>query len=108
MKCFLCSKDIAELPEGDPRRQSDCVYYSSAFVIEVLPGAGDFNAPGPDRATVLCWSCFHIVQPDCWMSEEGWNAGKPAVLFVDLPLYDHDSEVAEEPETYAHVAVLSR
>lgn len=70
-----------------------------SYVIEVLPG-GLGGGPGPCRATVICQSCFEWLNPDMWLAETGWDATNPAVLFEDLPLYDHDSDVRDEPETY--------
>jgi hypothetical protein len=48
---------------------------------------------------------MHTLDIDMWLSEEGWNAGKPAVPFDKLPVYDHDAVLADEPKTYWRVAV---
>ena len=102
MRCFQCAKEIIELPVDDPARVSERYLYTLAFVVEVLPG-GPGGEPGACRATVLCWACMNTMSVDMWLSEEGWNAGKPAVSFDELPIYDHDATLADEPQTYAHV-----
>jgi hypothetical protein len=104
MKCFRCAKEISVLPDGDPARDSDRYSYAPAFVVEVLPG-GPGGASGACRAAVLCWSCMHAIDLDLWISEDGWNAIGSAVSFDKLPIYDHDAILADEPRTYAHVAV---
>ena len=106
MRCFQCAQEIVELPVDDPARDSERYLYAPAFVVEVLPG-GPGGAPGACRATVLCWTCMNTLDLDMWLSEEGWNAGKPAVLFERLPVYDHDAILADEPRTYVSIMVPS-
>jgi hypothetical protein len=50
---------------------------------------------------------MNTLDLDMWLSEEGWNAGKPAVLFERLPVYDHDAILADEPRTYVSIMVPS-
>jgi len=107
MRCFRCVNEIVELPSNDPARVSEHYVYSPAFVVEVLPG-GPGGASGECRATVLCWSCMHEVRPDMWLSEEGWDADKPGVPFSQLPIYDHDTDNADEPSTYRDIEVKPR
>lgn len=104
MKCFNCSKEIVELAVDDPARNSDRYSYMPAFVVEVLPG-GPGGTPGACRATVLCWACMDTLGVDMWLSEEGWDSCKPFVLFEQLPIYEHDTPMADEPQTYAHVGL---
>ena len=106
MRCFQCAQEIVELPVDDPARDSERYLYAPAFVVEVLPG-GPGGAPGACRATVLCWTCMNTLDLDMWLSEESWNAGKPAVLFERLPVYDHDAILADEPRTYVSIMVPS-
>ncbi len=109
MKCFQCSREIVALAADDPARDSERFSYTPAFVVEVLPG-GPGGGPGSCRATVLCWTCMHTLDVDMWLSEEGWDTGKPAVPFARLPIYNHDDDpnTADDLQTYAHVDVPSR
>ena len=95
MKCFQCAVEIVELTGHEP-----------PYVVEVLPG-GPGGAGGACRATVLCPECMRILKPDMWLSEEGWDVGKPAVPFATLPIYNHDLPTADDPNTYADVLVPS-
>lgn len=51
---------------------------------------------------------MHEVRPDMWLSEEGWDADKPAVPFARLPIYDHDADNTDEPSTYQDIEVKPR
>lgn len=99
-QCFQCRSGIVELAADDPARQSSYYGYAPAFVLEVLPSRLG-GSPGACRATVICWRCMHVLDVDVWFSEEGWDANMPAVLFGDLPIYDHNSDGRDDPETYA-------
>ncbi len=102
MRCFRCAVEIVVLPEGDPRRGSERVHYTPAFVLEVI-GGGPAGG-GPCRAAVVCWTCFHEIDPDMWEAGDYWDARSPAVPFAQLPPLDHDNDEHDEcwtPETYA-------
>jgi hypothetical protein len=103
MRCFKCAQEITELPEGNPARESADWHYTPAFVVEVI-GGGPAGG-GPCRCAVVCWPCMHEIQPDMWMSGEGWDSMAPAVLFEKLPALDHDVETCWDVETYSDVAV---
>lgn len=105
MKCFRCANEIVELAADDPRRAGTGVSYGywPVFVVEVLKENSEAC-----RAAVLCWPCVNEVDLDMWLSGDQWDADKPAVPFDQLPIYDHDSDAADEPETYASVIVPAR
>jgi hypothetical protein len=99
MRCFKCAQVIAELPEGNPVRQSERWRYTPAFVVEVIGGGPPGG--GAERCAVVCWTCMHEIDPDMWMSDEGWDNFAPAVPFSKLPALDHDAEDCWDVEKYA-------
>lgn len=100
MRCFKCSKEIvSETPAPVFQRW----HYNPAFVVEVI--GGGCKGDGEERCTVVCWHCLNEINPDMWMSDEGWDSLLPVVPFARLPICDHDVEGWDEVETYAFVEV---
>ena len=103
MRCFKCAEELILLAVGDPARQSKRVSYADescgAFVLDVVGGGPEGG--GDCRAAVVCWTCFHAINPDMWDSGEYWDSRQPAVRFEGLPPLDHDAENCEDIETYA-------
>ena len=94
MRCFRCAEVIVELPENDPKRESDCYVYFPALMLEVAP---ETDVNGPYRCTCMCWACFNEYKPDMWSSESEWMSSNPAVPFDKLPEYDYNDP--KEPIT---------
>ena len=54
------------------------------------------------RRVTVCHQCFHRLQPDMWISSEGWRSLNPEVPFEALPLLEEEpeGEMAEAIEAY--------
>lgn len=37
------------------------------------------------RKTVVCLECFHRLEPDMWISQEGWESLNPLTPYNQLP-----------------------
>jgi hypothetical protein len=107
MRCFRCAQEIVVPPKDDPIYDTipagqDRNYYFPATVLEVLP---DNDVGNQDcHCTVVCWACFHEIDPDMWIENQHWTALNPAVPADQLPVLDHDNDHADEIETYASYA----
>lgn len=104
MRCFRCAKEIVVPPKDDPIYNTipagqDRCYYFPATVLEVLKDHTDCC-----NCAVVCWDCFIEIDPDMWISDEGWDGLNPAVPFSKLPVLDHDAENAGEIEVYKDYA----
>lgn len=42
------------------------------------------------RRVSICHECFYKLDPDMWISSDGWESLKPVVSFDDLPLLDNE------------------
>ncbi len=85
MRCYGCHvvKDPAAL-EVYPWDDEDNICdepIPPLFVLEVQP-----TNPGAYRAVVVCFACFHVLDPDLWISQGMWEHLKPRVPFEHLPV----------------------
>jgi len=118
MRCFRCAKEIVVPPKDDPIYDTqplgeDNCYFFPAAVLDVSSsglltpatssGPGGVSLDGC-HAAVVCWNCFHEIDPDMWITPEMWDTLNPAVPFSALPALDHDADNCDEIETYRDYA----
>lgn len=40
--------------------------------------------PGPFKKVLVCHACWHKLDPDMWISRNGWEALNPKVPWIEL------------------------
>lgn len=46
---------------------------------------GGTREVGDWRCASVCNECFHKLEPDMWIDEEGWKSMNPVTPFEELP-----------------------
>lgn len=104
MRCWACgSRCLAEHeltgPSDPPVGSERCsvARYLPAVVLDVHDYGSDCFA------ALVCWKCFHEIEPDCWIDSKIWASRNPIVPYDKLPAYDHDDPNRELPEKYRRI-----
>jgi hypothetical protein len=92
MNCFGCNveKDT-EVLEVSPFADEDGLTNEPIgpfFVLDVQgPIPNDPNNYSEFRMTVVCHNCFHALEPDMWISKNGWDNIHPTIPYDRLPMF---------------------
>lgn len=94
LNCFGCgvSKDTAVL-ESYP--------YDDDNLNTEKPGVPMLTLDCDEKAAVVCYDCFHRIQPDMWIDEACWQAHEPEIPYERLPPLIYDKKAPGKPIYYA-------
>jgi hypothetical protein len=91
--CFGCNveKDT-EVLEVSPFAEEDGLTGNPICPFLVLDVQGNRIPNDPDnysefRMTVVCFDCFHRLEPDMWISKNCWDNIHPTIPYDRLPMF---------------------
>jgi hypothetical protein len=96
MRCFGCDiekdLDISEIYPYEYGLADEPI--QPLFVLDCQGPriTNDPNGYSEYRMVVVCHACFHILDPDMWISEGCWKAINPKIPYDKLPMYIPDLE----------------
>lgn len=89
-KCFGCGieKDLEALEFYPSDEQG--VDTTEPITPLMLIECQDSNFKNPYKMCIVCHNCFEKLDPDMWISSDGWKLLNPVIEFENLPETDGD------------------